>query len=80
MFHPIYWPFTEEQPRSHFARVKKGGECSDSSGKHIRYYKNSLANYLNCPQGKEKKGTTLSKIRKPCQCSIQKMVPEKQKA
>jgi len=67
MFHPIYLAFTEAQLRSHFAQVKKGGECSDSSEKHIRYYKNSLANYVDCPQGKERKGTTLSHIRKPCQ-------------
>jgi hypothetical protein len=67
MFHPIYLPFTEAQLRSHFAEVRKNGNCSDSSAKHIRYYKNSLANYVNCPQGKERKGTTLSHIRKPCQ-------------
>jgi hypothetical protein len=65
--HSIYLPFTEGQLRSHFADVRKNGNCSDSSGKHIRYYKNSLANYVNCPQGEERKGTTLSHIRKPCQ-------------
>ena len=67
MMHPIYLPLSEDQFRSHFAQVKKGGECSDSSEKHIRYYKNSLANYVNCPQAKERKGTSLSHIRKPCQ-------------
>ena len=67
MLHPIYLPFTEEQFKSHFAHVKKGGECIDSSEKHIQYFKTSLANYKECPQGVERKGATLNHIRKPCQ-------------
>ena len=67
MLHPTYLPFTEEQFKSHFAPVKKGGECTDSSKKHIPYYKNSLTNYAECPQGIERKGVTLSHIRKSCQ-------------
>jgi hypothetical protein len=55
MMHPIYLPFTEKQLRTHFADVRKNGKCSDSSGKHIRYYKNSLANYVNFSQGKERR-------------------------
>ncbi len=51
----------------HFAKVKKDGECSDSSRKHIQYYKKSLANYVDCPPREERKGKSLKFARKPCQ-------------
>lgn len=65
--HPTYLPFTENQLQSHFAKVKKDGECSDSSRKHIQYYKKSLANYIDCPPKEERKGKSLKFTRIPCQ-------------
>jgi hypothetical protein len=66
MMHPIYMPFTEEQLARHFAQVKKGRECLSPAEKHLDYYKKSLKNYRNCPEGQAQK-RPLKETKKPCQ-------------
>jgi hypothetical protein len=66
MMHPFYLPFTEQQVESHFAEVKKGREPVSSAKKHLDYFKASLKNYKNCPEGRGQK-RPLSETKKPCQ-------------
>ncbi|UCF01061.1 MAG: hypothetical protein JSV14_11800 [Deltaproteobacteria bacterium] len=66
MMHPIYLPFTEKQVESHFAEVKKGRECVSSAKKHLDYFKASIKNYRNCPEGRGQE-RPLSETKKPCQ-------------
>ena len=67
ILHPIYLPFSESQLKCHFSKVGKSGKCIESSNKHIEYFKKSLKNYQECPKRKDRKGKSLSDMRKPCQ-------------
>ena len=66
MMHPIYLPFTEKQVENHFAEVNKRQEPVSSAKKHLDYYKKSLKNYRNCPEGRKQK-RPLKETKKPCQ-------------
>jgi len=65
MMHEVYLPFTEEQLRRHFVDVEQNGECTE---KHLEYYKKSIKRYKEyCANTSNRKGNSISDMRKPCQ-------------
>lgn len=68
MMHRIYLPFTKDELRSHFAKVKRKGECVSTHESHIEYYQRSIRNYEEyLAKNPEKKGKPISEMRLPCQ-------------
>ena len=37
--HSVYLPFTEDQLKPHFAKVRQNKICQSTSEKHIQYFK-----------------------------------------
>lgn len=67
MMHPIYLPFTEQRLLSHFADVRKNGECIKNA-KHLKHYKDSITRYLAfLAKNPDRKGKSISDMRRPCQ-------------
>lgn len=65
--HKIYLPVTEQQFLSHFAKVKKNGDCNKNPN-HLNYYKKSIKNNKDCPNKKDNRiGKSLKYLKKPCQ-------------
>lgn len=65
--HSVYLPFTEDQLKPHFAKVRQNKICQSTSEKHIQYFKTSIQNYKRCPKGYNRKGKSLSELKVPCQ-------------
>ncbi len=62
-----YLPFTEGQLLNHFIKVKSRGVCIKNE-KPLSYYKKSIRMYRRYLADKpDRKGTPLSKTKKPCQ-------------
>lgn len=68
VLHPIYLPFTEDQLKSHFADVKHGGKCVNTTDQHFRHFKNSLQRYKEyLTKNPNRTQKPITKLRKPCQ-------------
>jgi len=68
MMHPIYLPFSEDQLRSHFARVKRGKDCVPTYDAHIKYFKKSIKRYEEFTRrNPDRRGMSITKVRYPCQ-------------
>jgi len=68
MMHPIYLPFSEDQLRSHFARVKQGKECVRTDEGHMKYFRRSIQRYDEyCEQNPDRRGITINDMKGPCQ-------------
>jgi len=67
MMQQKYLPFTEQQLLSHFARVKRNGECIRND-KHLKYYNVSIRRYNEyLAKNPNRRGNPLQKTRAPCQ-------------
>jgi len=68
LLHPIYIPFTEDQLRSHFSRVKIGKDCVRTDDAHVQYFKKSIKRYEEFTRSNpDRRGMSITKVRYPCQ-------------
>jgi len=67
MIRPDYFPFTEEQLKSHFAEVKTNGNCIKNV-RHLDYYKQSVKRYSNYVKNNpDRRNKSLQEMKFPCQ-------------
>jgi len=68
MMHPIHLPFSEDQLRSHFARVKIGKDCVRTDEAHIEYFRKSIRRHEDFTRSNpDRRGMSITKVRYPCQ-------------
>lgn len=67
MMHSTYLPFTEQHLLSHFADVRRNGNCVKNK-EHLKYYKDSIQRYNKyLADNPERLGKSIKEMRTPCQ-------------